>query len=118
MTYTYDINSILEEMCIRDRWYGVEQAGYLALAGKTEEAARMARSLLMENREDEEVYMPVVSILISGGCRTEARGLYAAYLCGKRKTSDGAYEALMGLARLEVEEGHWENAREHGWRCV
>nr|WP_294021554.1 tetratricopeptide repeat protein [uncultured Lachnoclostridium sp.] len=98
-------------------WYGVEQAGYLALAGKTEEAARMARSLLMENREDEEVYMPVVSILISCGCRTEARGLYAAYLCGKRKTSDGAYEALMGLARLEVEEGHWENAREHGWNA-
>lgn len=59
----------------------------------------------MENREDEEVYMPVVSILISCGCRTEARGLYAAYLCGKRKTSDGAYEALMGLARLEAEEG-------------
>ena len=45
----------------------------------------MARSLLMENREDEEVYMPVVSILISCGCRTEARGLYAAYLYGKRK---------------------------------
>ncbi len=107
----------LASLGIDHPWYGVEQAEYLALTGKTEEAAGMARSLIMENREDEQVYMPVVSILISCGCRTEARGLYAAYLCGKRRTSDGAYEALMGLARLDAEEGNWEKAREHVWNA-
>lgn len=107
----------LASLGIDHPWYGVEQAEYLALTGKTEEAAGMARSLIMENREDEQVYMPVVSILISCGCRTEARGLYAAYLCGKRRTSDGAYQALMGLARLDAEEGNWEKAREHVWNA-
>lgn len=107
----------LASLGIDHPWYGVEQAEYLALTGKTEEAAGMARSLIMENREDEQVYMPVVSILISCGCRTEARGLYAAYLCGKRRTSDGAYEALMGLARLDAEDGNWEKAREHVWNA-
>lgn len=107
----------LASLGIDHPWYGVEQAEYLALTGKTEEAAGMARSLIMENREDEQVYMPVVSILISCGCRTEARGLYAAYLCGKRRTSDGAYQALMGLARLDAEDGNWEKAREHVWNA-
>lgn len=107
----------LASLGIDHPWYGVELAEYLALTGKTEEAAGMARSLIMENREDEQVYMPVVSILISCGCRTEARGLYAAYLCGKRRTSDGAYQALMGLARLDAEDGNWEKAREHVWNA-
>ncbi|MCD8169693.1 MAG: tetratricopeptide repeat protein [Clostridiales bacterium] len=107
----------LASLGIDHPWYGVEQAEYLALTGKTEEAAGMVRSLIMENREDEQVYMPVVSILISCGCRTEARGLYAAYLCGKRRTSDGAYQALMGLARLDAEDGNWEKAREHVWNA-
>lgn len=106
---------ILEQLAsfgIAHPWYGVEQAEYLALRGRKEEAACLARSLIRQNRESEQVYMPGAAVLVSCGHREEAGVLYKAYLGGDKRTGYGTFTAFLSLARLEAEDGHWENARE------